>query len=110
MTELYAALLTAPASDTDTGSTIKEPETGAYERKKVNLTADPDSLEFITTAGPAWRNGADSTWKIVGAAIVDGKSGGAVKGVDTAMEAAEIKEGDTFKLTKITIRMGAVGV
>lgn len=87
-TTLYLALLTATASDTNTGSTITEPTTGAYSRAAITFKAASGGSTLSSGAITFTNTGA--AWNVVGVAIVDATSAGNMYCFDNDMTDATI--------------------
>ena len=98
--DLYVALITEPAAEQDTGSSIKEPSTGGYARKKIRFSMDEQG-NAVLAKKIVWPNKGEESWSITGAAILD--VAGSLIDFDNEVADATVIPGAGYELTELTI-------
>lgn len=98
---VYLALLTATASDSNTGSTITEPSTGGYARKAMSWNAAASGSKTIDTA-ITFTNSAATNWPVVGIAICSALTAGDMYAFDNDMTDAIIGQNEKIQFAATT--------
>jgi hypothetical protein len=96
---LYLALLTATAADTNTGTTITEPSTGGYARAALAFDAATGTNPTTTdnTGAITFTNSAATAWSVVGIAIVDATTAGNLYCYDNDMTDATVNQNEKIQ-------------